>query len=115
MKKILKKSQPQPCTKSPHPSPPPKPNKKNTLFRVLVGEVYKNILITISKLEVFYGGHDMEKRSSLKGKGILPAASIAAIKIFFFGLLGISILISVRANLLKFIWHLTMSGASTRA
>lgn len=44
-----------------------------------------------------------------------PAASIASIRTFFFGTLLISILISVRESLLKFIWLLTISGASTRA
>jgi hypothetical protein len=67
---------------------------------------------SIHILEVKY---NMEKANSLKGNGITPAASIAATKVFFLGVLGMSILISVRANLLKFIWHLTMSGASTRA
>lgn len=44
-----------------------------------------------------------------------PAAFIASMRTFFFGTLLISILISVRESLLKFIWLLTMSGASTRA
>lgn len=44
-----------------------------------------------------------------------PAASIAATKVFFLGVLLMSILMSVSASLLKFIWLLTMSGASTRA
>lgn len=44
-----------------------------------------------------------------------PAASMAWTRVFFLGTLLISILISVRESLLKFIWVLTISGASTRA
>lgn len=40
---------------------------------------------------------------------------MAAIKVFFLGLRGISIFMSVRLSLLKFIWDLIMSGASTKA
>ena len=45
----------------------------------------------------------------------LPAASIALTRSFFLGVLLISIVISVSVSLLKFIWPLTISGASTRA
>lgn len=44
-----------------------------------------------------------------------PAASIAAMSDFFFGILGMSILISVSESLFIFIWPLTISGASMSA
>ena len=63
------------------------------------------------KGEVRWGGYQkvqIELRS-------IPAAFIASMSSFFLGTLLMSILMSVRESLLKFIWDLTISGASTKA